>query len=155
MEDLRGRHCAGARLPTCTEADPSLALDWMTALAPFPSRLGLLKTKAREKGASKMKIIGCDFHPSFQQIAMLDESTGELMGRRLSHPAEAEAFYRSLKGPVRVGMEAIGNTQWFERLLAELGHELWIGDAARIRAMVVRQQDRCAGCRSLVGTDVA
>src|SRR5438094_1351681 len=87
-----------------------------------------------------MKVIGCDYHPSYQQIAMLDEGTVELSGRRLLHPAEAEAFYRSLSGPVRVGMEAIGNTQWFERLLAELRDELWIGDAARIRASVVRRQ---------------
>lgn len=87
-----------------------------------------------------MKIIACDYHPSFQQIAMLDQNTGELSGRRLAHPAEAEAFYRGLPGPVRVGMEAIGNALWFERLLADLGHELWIGDAARIRAAAVRQQ---------------
>ena len=87
-----------------------------------------------------MKIIACDYHPSFQQIAMLDQNTGELSGRRLAHPAEAEAFYRDLQGPVRVGMEAIGNALWFERLLAELGHELWVGDAARIRAAAVRPQ---------------
>ena len=87
-----------------------------------------------------MKIIACDYHPSFQQIAMLDHDSGELSGRRLAHPEEAEAFYRGLKGPVRVGMEAIGNALWFERLLAELGHELWIGDAGRIRASAVRQQ---------------
>lgn len=87
-----------------------------------------------------MKIIACDFHPSFQQMAMLDQNTGELSGRRLAHPAEAEAFYRGLQGPVRVGMEAIGNALWFERLLADLGHELWVGDAARIRAAAVRQQ---------------
>lgn len=85
-------------------------------------------------------IIACDYHPSFQQIAMLDQNSGELSGRRLAHPAEAEAFYRGLKGPVRVGMEAIGNSLWFERLLAELGHELWVGDAARIRASAVRRQ---------------
>jgi transposase len=71
---------------------------------------------------------------------MLDHSTGGLIERRLSHPAEAEAFYRSQQGPVRVGMEAVGNALWFERRLAELGHELWIGDAARIRAAMVRQQ---------------
>ena len=87
-----------------------------------------------------MKIIACDYHPSFQQIALLDQNSGELSGRRLAHPAEAEAFYRGLQGPVRVGMEAVGNTLWFERLLAELGHELWVGDAARIRALAVRQQ---------------
>ncbi len=70
---------------------------------------------------------------------MDDQDTGELGGRRLAHPAEAEAFYRGLAGPVRVGLEAVGNTLWFEQLLAELGHELWIGDAARIRAMSVRR----------------
>ena len=87
-----------------------------------------------------MKIIACDYHPSFPQIAMLDQNTGELSGRRWAHPGEAEAFYRGLQGPVRVGMEAIGNGLWFERLLAELGHELWVGDAARIRASAVRPQ---------------
>ena len=30
--------------------------------------------------------------------------------------------------------------QWFRRLLSECGHELWIGDAARIRAAELRQQ---------------
>jgi len=29
-----------------------------------------------------MKIIGCDFHTRYQQIAMLDEETGELIERR-------------------------------------------------------------------------
>jgi hypothetical protein len=70
-----------------------------------------------------MKIIGCDFHPSFQQIAMVDLQTGEYTERRLT-PDEARQFYAELKGPVVVGMEACGNTLWFERLLASLGIEL-------------------------------
>jgi hypothetical protein len=37
-------------------------------------------------------------------------------------------------------MESMGNSLWFERLMEELGHELWIGDAARIRASSVRRQ---------------
>jgi transposase len=41
---------------------------------------------------------------------------------------------------VRVGMEASGHARWFERLLAELNFELWIGDAAEIRAKRVRKQ---------------
>jgi transposase len=53
---------------------------------------------------------------------------------------EAEAFYRSLQPPVRVGIEATGPIHWFERLLTELGHELWIGDSAKIRASEVRKQ---------------
>jgi transposase len=39
-----------------------------------------------------------------------------------------------------VGIEATGSTAWFERLMAECGHELWVGDPAEIRARRVRQQ---------------
>lgn len=88
-----------------------------------------------------MKYIGCDFHPSFQQIAMLDLETGELVRRRLLHGSgEARAFYEALQGPVVVGIEASGNTLWFERLLSQLGHELWMGDATRIRRQDPRMQ---------------
>ncbi len=89
-----------------------------------------------------MLIIGCDFHTRYQQIAMAEEGTGELLlERRLEHEnGEAHAFYRNLQGPVRVGIEATGPIHWFERLLTELGHELWIGDSAKIRASEVRKQ---------------
>jgi len=55
----------------------------------------LTNQKAREKGAD-MLIIGCDYHPSFQQIAFVDTDTGELQERRLQHREEAEKFYRGL-----------------------------------------------------------
>jgi transposase len=88
-----------------------------------------------------MVIIGCDFHPSFQQVAIFDNLTGEMWERRLQHREEAEQFYRGLAGEqVRVGMEACGQYPWFERLLQELGFELWLGDAAKVRASVVRKQ---------------
>jgi transposase len=87
-----------------------------------------------------MKYIGCDFHPSFQQMAMLDKETGELVERRLLHTEEARAFYERLQGPVVVGIEASGNTHWFESLLARCGHELWIGDAAAIARQEGRKQ---------------
>ena len=88
-----------------------------------------------------MLIIGCDFHTRYQQIAMMDDTTGELIERRLDHEnGEAHHFYRSLPKPVRVGVEATGPLAWFERLLAELGHELWIGNSAKIRASEVRKQ---------------
>src|SRR5438309_506583 len=77
----------------------------------------------------------------FQQVAIFDNQTGEYQEKRLNHRQEAEQFYRSLAGQkVRVGMEACGHYPWFERLLAELGMELWLGDAAKIRASVVRKQ---------------
>jgi transposase len=88
-----------------------------------------------------MLIIGCDFHPGFQQVAIFDNTSGEIQERRLGHRAEAEQFYRSLAGQeVRVGMEACGHYPWFERLLAELRIVLWLGDAGKIRAQEVRKQ---------------
>jgi len=90
-----------------------------------------------------MIIIGCDYHPGFQQIAYLNSDTGELNECRLGHKEEAEQFYHDLKTrglPVRVGMEASGHARWFERWLAELQFELWIGDAAAVRAKRVRKQ---------------
>ena len=90
-----------------------------------------------------MLIIGCDYHPAFQQIAFVDTDTGELQERRLQHREEAEKFYRDLAAQemkVRVGMEASGHARWLERLLGELQIELWIGDAAEIRTKRVRKQ---------------
>ncbi len=91
-----------------------------------------------------MLIIGCDYHPSVQQIAWADTETGECGEKRLMHSdGEAERFYRELKQrgvQVRVGMEATGHARWFERLLAELGFELWVGDPAEIRATRVRKK---------------
>ena len=44
-----------------------------------------------------MKIIGCDFHPSYQQIALVDSETGELREGRLEHEqGEARRFYQAL-----------------------------------------------------------
>lgn len=88
-----------------------------------------------------MMIIGCDFHPRFQQIAYVDQETGEYGERRLVHREEAEQFYRSLMGkPVRVGTEATGNFRWFRQLLEQLGHEFLLGDAGAIRAAQTRRQ---------------
>jgi transposase len=90
-----------------------------------------------------MLIIGCDYHPGFQQIAFVDTDTGELGERRLVHREQAEKFYQELKQrnvAMRVGMEASGHARWFERLLRDLQFELWIGDAAEIRSKRVRKQ---------------
>src|ERR1700730_7165459 len=86
---------------------------------------------------------GCYYHPGFQLIAFVDTEAGDCGEQRLQHREEAEKFYRDLAAQgklVRVGMEASGHARWFERLLAELKFELWIGDAAEIRARRVRKQ---------------
>src|SRR6516165_750917 len=102
------------------------------------SRLGSAKrTKGSAKRRPKMLIIGCDYHPSVQQIAWVDSETGECGELRLTHRDGAQQLYRELKKngvSVCVGIEATGHSRWFERLSAELNYELWVGDPAQIRA---------------------
>ena len=88
-----------------------------------------------------MLIIGCDLHTRYQVIAVLGTEGGEVVTRRLEHEnGEAKAFYASAPQPSLIGIEATGYTQWFERMVAEFGHELWVGDPAEIRARAVRRQ---------------
>ncbi len=88
-----------------------------------------------------MVLIGCDFHPGWQQVSWLDRETGETGDHKLVHEAGAvEKFYRQFPTGSRIAMEATGNCQWFVELLVRLGQELWVGDAAKIRASDARQQ---------------
>ncbi len=67
--------------------------------------------------------------------------TGETGECKLVHGnGEAERFYRSLPGPARVGLESTGNSHWFLDMVTAMGHEVWVGDAAQIRARQVRKQ---------------
>ena len=53
-----------------------------------------------------MIIVGCDFHPGWQQVAVFDSATGEIREQKLENSnGEAERFYRSLPSPARVGFE--------------------------------------------------
>jgi hypothetical protein len=80
-----------------------------------------------------MMIIGCDFHPSWQQVSWLDTETGDAGERKLVQASgDAARFYRQLPTPALIGMEATGNCHWLVDLLAEIGHEPWVGDAAQI-----------------------
>ena len=61
-----------------------------------------------------MTIIGCDFHPSWHQIASLDSETEETGEHKLVHAIrDATRFYEQLSGPVLNGHgtdgEAKGN----------------------------------------------
>src|SRR5215471_10852301 len=126
--------------------------DCMTTTAPKQSRVNsmCLRPKSSRRRRPYMKYIGCDFHPSFQQIAMLDMETGELVERRLLHTEEAVVFYEGLQGPVVVGIEASGNTHWFESVLARCQHELWIGDAAAIARQEGRKQEHDRRAAALI-----
>jgi transposase len=87
-----------------------------------------------------MLIIGCDYHPGFQQVAIFDKQTGEIRQGRLAHPQEAMEFYGGLPAGALVGIESRGFRGWLERQLEGLGHQVWMGEATQIRASMTRQQ---------------
>ena len=90
-----------------------------------------------------MIMIGCDFHPGLEELALLDTEAGRRREHCLSHSfgsGSVREFYAGLGQPVRVGLEASGYSQWLEEMLEELGIELWVGDPARIRKAAPRKQ---------------
>ena len=88
-----------------------------------------------------MMIIGCDFHPSCQFVAWVDTEGGESKEQKLMHgDGEAERFYRQIGPGALIGLEATGNSHWFIDMATEMGHTVWVGDAAQIRARQVRKQ---------------
>src|SRR5262245_687558 len=87
-----------------------------------------------------MTLVGCDLHSRKQQVAALDTTTGEILEQELVHDGDAvELFYRALRPPVTIGIETTGYTHWFHALMHRLGHTVLVGEAAKIRAMVVRK----------------
>lgn len=85
---------------------------------------------------------GVDFHARQQTICCLKTETGVITTHELKHGDKAalRAFYGALGSPTLVGLEASGYSPWFELLLEELGHEVWLGDAAEIRRCARRRQ---------------
>jgi hypothetical protein len=67
-----------------------------------------------------MIIIGCDFHPSWQQVAVLDSETGEVSEHKLINgDGEAERFYRGLPAPSLIGVSADLKWSQFSRFKCE------------------------------------
>jgi len=77
--------------------------------------LGVSNKNHPGSGKPRMSIVGCVFHPCWQQVAVLDTDTGEIRELNLTNGnGEAEQFYRCLPSRSLIGFEASGNTEWFE-----------------------------------------
>jgi transposase len=78
--------------------------------------------------------IGVDFHPHQQTVSYCQTESGEVHQTSLVHnPELVRRFYGQFSGAV-VGIEATSTATWFEHLMAELGHELKVGNSSLIRA---------------------
>ncbi len=88
-----------------------------------------------------MKIVGCDLHTRYQQIAMLDEETGELVERRLEHESgEARAFYASSQGRCEWASKPPGTRAGSSGCWRSWGTSCGSGMRPQIRASMVRKQ---------------
>jgi len=84
---------------------------------------------------------GVDFHARVQTVSYCDSHQGEIHTIDLHHQEDdLRSFYSQFKDDVIVGLEASGYSPWFEQMLEELGHQVWIGDAAQIRRLAKRRQ---------------
>jgi transposase len=85
--------------------------------------------------------IGVDFHARVQTISYLTTEDGAIEQVELHHlKDDVRGFYQQFVGEVIVGFETSGYAYWFEEMLEELGHQVWIGDAAEIRRRARRRQ---------------
>ncbi len=93
---------------------------------------GGLKNK---EGVTMTMYFGVDFHARQQFIRWCDTTDGEVHEQQLYHrsPEEVREFYTRFQGEVIVGFEASGYSSWFETMLEQIGHQVWIGNPTEIR----------------------
>lgn len=79
--------------------------------------------------------IGVDFHPHQQTVAHCDTDDGEIRFLTFKHSDKRaiESFYRGLREPAVIGVEATGGLDWFEEMIFENGHKLLVGHPHEIR----------------------
>ncbi|MGH9946425.1 MAG: IS110 family transposase [Pyrinomonadaceae bacterium] len=78
--------------------------------------------------------IGVDFHPHQQTVCLGDTVTGETRTIDLKHDLErVREFYTSLPEPAVIGVEASAKAHWFENMLTDTGHKLFVGNPVLIR----------------------
>ena len=85
--------------------------------------------------------VAVDFHAREQTISWCDRADGAVQRTKLRHQHDdVRKFYEQFTGEVIVGFEASGYSAWYEQMLAELGHTIWLGNPAEIRRKAPRRQ---------------
>jgi transposase len=88
---------------------------------------------------------GLDLGDKYSYLCLIDTQSGEVMeeGRLRTNP---EAFRRRFASerppPMRIAIETGTHSPWISRLLEELGHEVLVANARRLRLIYARASAR-------------
>lgn len=97
------------------------------------------------------QVIGVDVGDRYSHLAVLDFATGELLERSRVRTT-ATALRRRFAGiaPLRIALEVGTHSPWISRLLEELGHEVLVANARKLRLIYEnRNKDDAIDAESL------
>ena len=81
------------------------------------------------------KVIGMDLGDKRHVTVVFDETGEEVETGKINNTAtQIRRYFRKYQEAVVV-MEAGTHSSWIERLLREMGHEVWVGDPRRLRVI--------------------
>jgi transposase len=88
-----------------------------------------------KEGVTMTIYFGVDFHARQQFIKWCDTADGEVHEQQLCHrsPDDVREFYTRFHGEVIVALETSGYSSWFETMLQQIGHQVWVGNPTEIR----------------------
>src|SRR5438067_6816681 len=103
-----------------------------------------------------MMIIGCDFHPSWQQVSRLDTETGETGEQKLVQASgDAERFYRRVAAPALIGHGSHRQLSLAGGFAGRVGPRVVGGrcgaDSCQLRAAAEDGQARCGAYSEAAG----
>lgn len=80
------------------------------------------------------QVVGLDLGDRFSQIVVLDTESGEVVERARLRTTQ-EALHGRFAGvaPLRIALEVGTHSPWISRLLVELGHEVLVANARKLR----------------------
>ena len=78
---------------------------------------------------------GVDLGDKYSYLCLIDTQSGEVMeeGRLRTSPEAFKRRFASERPPMRIAIEAGTHSPWASRVLEELGHEVLVANARKLR----------------------
>jgi transposase len=93
------------------------------------------------KGHPKMTA-GLDFGDKYSYLCIIDQESGEVVeeGRLRTSPEIFRRRFASEQSPMRIAIEAGTHSPWVSRVLEELGHEVLVANARKLRLIYANKR---------------